>query len=69
VEGKSEFWSTLTAIALAITGVATLALIVSNNAQTSQVISATGNAFTNALGVALSPVTGGSSSGAIFPIG
>jgi hypothetical protein len=68
---EHDFWGTLSAIALGIIGVASLALIVSNNAQTTSVINATGNAFSNALGVAVSPVTGGnvqSNSGG-FPIG
>lgn len=60
-----EFWSSLTAIALAIVGVAIVAVLVSNNANTSNVISATSSAFTNSLATALSPVTG---SGGSFPI-
>lgn len=64
---QHDFWGTLSAVALAIVGVAMLALIVSNNARTSQVISATGSAFSNALGVALSPVTG-QGQGSVFPI-
>lgn len=46
-------------IAVAIIGVATLALLVSKQANTSGVIGAAGNAFNSALGTALSPVTGG----------
>lgn len=46
-------------IALAIVGVATLAVLVSRNAQTSQVISAGGSAFSGALEAAEAPVTGG----------
>lgn len=49
----------LVTIAVAITGVATLALLVSKNANTAGVISSAGKAFSGALGVALSPVTGG----------
>lgn len=45
-------------IATAIVGVAILAVLVSRNAQTSQVITAAGTAFSGALGVAVSPVTG-----------
>lgn len=44
-------------IALAIVGVATLAVLVSRNAQTPAVIQSAGSAFSNALGVAVSPVT------------
>ncbi len=58
---QTDFMSHITAIALAIVGVATLALLVSKNANTVNVIGATSSAFTNALGVALSPVTGGQS--------
>lgn len=42
----------------AIIGVAIIAVLVSRNSQTSQVLSASGNAFSNVLGTALSPVTG-----------
>lgn len=47
----------LVTIAVAITGVATLALLVSKKANTADVISSAGKAFSGALGVALSPVT------------
>jgi hypothetical protein len=50
----------LVTIAVAITGVATLALLVSKRANTAQVIGAAGKAFSQSLGVALSPVTGSS---------
>jgi hypothetical protein len=49
----------LVTIAVAITGVATLALLVSKRANTAGVIGAAGKAFSQSLGVALSPVTGG----------
>lgn len=49
----------LVTIAVAITGVATLALLVSKRANTAGVISAGAKGFSEALGVALSPVTGG----------
>jgi PRD1 phage membrane DNA delivery len=45
-------------IATAIIGLAIVATLVSKNAQTPQVIQASGSAFSNALGVAESPVTG-----------
>lgn len=45
----------------AIVGVAIIAVLVSRNANTAGVIGAGGNAFSGALGVALSPVTGQSS--------
>lgn len=47
-------------IATAIVGLAIVATLVSKKAQTPQVIQATGSAFSNALGVAESPVTGSS---------
>lgn len=45
-------------IAVAIVGVALLATLVSKNAQTPQVISAAGSAFSSALTAATGPVTG-----------
>lgn len=50
-------------IAVAITGVATLAVLVSRNANTAGVISSAGKAFSQALGTAVSPVTGGGFNG------
>lgn len=64
---KGGFTESLTAIVLAIIGVATLAVIVSKNANTTGVIGAASSAFTAGLGVALSPITS-SSSGSSFPI-
>lgn len=49
---------TVVTIATAIVGVALLALIVSRRSNTAGVIQAAGSAFGNALGVAVSPVTG-----------
>lgn len=46
-------------IAVAIVGVALLAVLVSRNAQTPAVISSAGNAFASALNAATGPVTGG----------
>lgn len=63
---KGGFTESLTAIVLAIIGVATLAVIVSKNANTTGVIGAAASAFTSSLGVALSPIT--SSGGGTFPI-
>jgi hypothetical protein len=67
-EAQHDFWGTLSVVALAIVGVATLAVIVSNNSNTVNVVTATGSAFSNALGMALSPITGSSSAGSSFPI-
>ena len=45
-------------IATAIVGVAILSVLVSKKSNTAAVIQAAGSAFGNALGVAVSPVTG-----------
>jgi len=45
-------------IATAIVGVAILAVLVSSKSNTTGVLQAAGSAFSNALGVAVSPVTG-----------
>lgn len=50
-------------IAMAIIGVAILATLVSNNANTVGVISSLSNAFNNSLGAALRPVVGTGSIG------
>jgi len=52
-------------IAVAITGVATLAVLVSKRANTAQVISSAGKAFSGALSVAVSPVTGSGGIGGV----
>lgn len=57
---SDELFNSLTQIALAIVGIAILAVLVSRNAQTPQVISAAGKAFAQDIGAAVSPVTGGS---------
>lgn len=54
-----NIWSGIVTILVAIIGVATLAVIVSKNANTSGVISAGGSAFSQALSAAVSPVSGG----------
>lgn len=50
-------------IAVAIIGVATLAVLVSRNSNTSGVISSAGNAFAQALNAATRPVSGGGQNG------
>lgn len=55
----------ITTIAVAIVGVATLAVLVSKNANTAAVIKSAGQAFSGALGVAVSPVTGGGGLGGV----
>jgi PRD1 phage membrane DNA delivery len=54
----NEFTESITTIALAIVGVAFLAVLVSKNAQTPAVIQASASGFGNALDTAISPVTG-----------
>lgn len=54
----NSMWESLITIAAAITGVAIIAVIVSKNSATAQVLQAGGSAFSNALAVAVSPVTG-----------
>lgn len=49
-------------IVLAIIGVAILAVLVSRKSQTTSVIQAAASGFSNALGMAMSPVTGTSAS-------
>ena len=46
-------------IAVAIVGVAILAVLVSRQSNTAGVIQAAGKSFSDALGVAVSPITGG----------
>lgn len=59
----TEFWNSVVTIAIAIIGIAGLAVIVSKNANTSGVLTAGGQAASGFLSTALSPVTGGSGSG------
>lgn len=54
-----KLFDSLLQIALAITGIAILAVLVSKNAQTPQVISSAGGAFAQDISAAVSPVTGG----------
>jgi hypothetical protein len=53
----------ITTIAVAIVGVAMLAVLVSKRADTSSVIKSAGQAFSGALSVAVSPVTGSGQGG------
>lgn len=68
VAAEHDFWGTLSVVLLAIVGVGSLALLVSQNATTGTLITSTGSAFSQMLGTALSPVTGTSGS-STFPIG
>ena len=54
----NTFVEAIVTIATAIVGLAVVATLVSKKAQTPQVIQASGSAFSNAIGVAESPVTG-----------
>jgi len=56
----NTFFEMLTTIGLAIVTVAIVSVVVSKKSQTPAVIQASGSAFSNALGVAESPVTGAS---------
>lgn len=50
-------------VAVAIIGLASLAVLVSRNATTKDLIKETGNVFNTGLGIAISPVTGGGNGG------
>lgn len=54
----NQVTETILTVATAIVGVAILSVLVSRRAQTPQVIQAAGSAFSNALGAAMTPVTG-----------
>lgn len=60
---SDKLFDSLTTIALAIVGIAILAVLVSKNAQTPQVIKAASAGFAQDIGAAVSPVTGGGMSG------
>lgn len=54
--GKEAIEGLMT-VALAIVGVATIAVLVSKNAQTSRILTASGNALATGIGAAVAPVT------------
>ena len=56
----NNIWSGVVAILMAIIGVAILSVLVSNKANTANVLNAGSGAFANALSAAMAPVTGGS---------
>lgn len=67
----NEFWTSVVTIATAIIGVAIIAVLVSNRAQTANVITSATTGFANDLSAAVSPVTGNAatpvvSTGGIF---
>jgi len=55
-----DFFETTVQIALAVAGLAFLAIIVSNRSRTAQVIQASASGFSNSIATAISPVTGAS---------
>lgn len=55
----NQLFTSVVSIATAVVGVAIVATVVSKNANTAGVISASGTAFSGILNSALSPVTGG----------
>lgn len=55
----NQLTETIITIAVAIIGLATIAVLVGRNARTSEVIRSAGNVFNTALGTAISPVGGG----------
>jgi hypothetical protein len=59
----NEIIAGIVTVATAIVGVAIIAVLVSGQAKTSQVLQAGGQAFSSALGTAVSPVTGGGFTG------
>jgi len=58
---SDQIITSIVTVLTAIIGVAIIAVLVSKNANTTGVITSGGNAFSNALGTALSPVVGGGS--------
>lgn len=56
-------------IAVAIIGLATLAVLVGRNSRTTDVIKAAGGVFNSSLGTAISPVMGGNGFGVGQPFG
>jgi PRD1 phage membrane DNA delivery len=66
-----QLFGTVATVAMAIVGVAILAVLVSKNAQTPAVIQAATSGFASDLAVAVSPVSGGFSAftgGGVSPI-
>ena len=65
---ENQLVNSVVTVAVAIIGVAIIAVLVSRNANTSGVISSASSGFSQALSTAISPVTGGSGMGG-FPGG
>lgn len=54
-----EFITPMVTVLMGLIGVAIVATLVSNKSNTANVVNAGGTAFSNMLGVALSPINGG----------
>lgn len=65
----NQITETIATIAVAIVGVAILAVIVSRNSNTAGVLTAAGSAFGTALSAATAPVTGSSPNGGSVGMG
>lgn len=63
MHGVDQLFNQIMTVLLAIVGLAILAVIVSRNAQTPQVIQAASQGFAADIGAAVSPVTGSSPMG------
>jgi hypothetical protein len=59
----NDFWTSIVTVATAIVGLAIIAVLVSNNAQTSNVIQSAAGGFAADLSAAVSPITGATGSG------
>lgn len=57
---SDQIVTSIVTVLVALIGVAIVAVLVSGNAQTANVLNAGGSAFSGILGTALGPVTGGS---------
>lgn len=64
---SEAFLNSIVTVVLAIVGVATLAVLVSKQAATSQVIQAGSQGLSGLINAAVSPVTGGSGGGLSVP--
>lgn len=60
---NSNFLGSMVVVLTGIIGVATLAVLVSKNSNTANVIGSAGSAFSGALNAATAPVTGSSANG------
>lgn len=62
---SDQLITSVVTVLTAVIGVAILAVLVSNNSNTTGVLKAGGNAFTGILGAAESPISGGGGLGAV----